>query len=262
MSQSTLSWSFIPCVVGTALLSASANAINQLLESPYDAQMKRTASRLLVVQRFTPLRAGTFALLSGCTGALTLWFGCSWCPALLGLLNLLLYVGVYTPLKRHHIFCTWAGAIVGAVPPLMGYASASALTLPAFVISAIVYCWQFPHFNGLSWNLRGEYTRAGYRVMCVVNERLCKTSSLRNTFALTPICSLAAPLTGLTSWAFAVDSLPLNLYFAYLALQFYRNADAKSARALFMYSLLYLPLIFVVMYLSRVVVMHPEQTTI
>lgn len=89
------------------------------------------------------------------------------------------FLGVYTPLKRHHIFCTWAGAVVGAIPPLMGYAAAGNLALPGFVIGALVYFWQFPHFNGLSWALRGEYTRAGYRVMCVLDERLCKASSLR-----------------------------------------------------------------------------------
>ncbi|VDD85785.1 unnamed protein product [Enterobius vermicularis] len=251
MSPSMVSWSIIPCVAGTALLSSSANSINQFLESPYDAQMKRTASRLLVTHRFTPLRACTFALLSGILGTLILWTGCNASTTFLGLLNLFLYVGVYTPLKRHHIFCTWAGAVVGAIPPLMGYAAAGNLALPGFVIGALVYFWQFPHFNGLSWALRGEYTRAGYRVMCVLDERLCKASSLRNTIALIPLCSLAAPLSGLTSWTFALDSLPLNLYFAYLALRFYRNADSKSSHSLFMYSLLYLPLVFVVMFMSR-----------
>ena len=88
-------------------------------------------------------------------------------------------LGVYTPLKRHHVASTWTGAVVGAIPPLMGYAAAGHFALPALVISSVVYCWQFPHFNGLSWNLRGEYSRAGYRVMCVVNERVCKASSLR-----------------------------------------------------------------------------------
>ena len=105
---------------------------------------------------------------------------CNALTAALGVLNLLLYVGVYTPMKRHHVGCTWAGAVVGAIPPLMGYAALSgALDLPALVLAAVLYSWQFPHFNGLSWNLRGDYSRAGYHVMCVTDEALCRRTTLR-----------------------------------------------------------------------------------
>uniref|UniRef100_A0A0N5AJI1 Heme O synthase n=1 Tax=Syphacia muris TaxID=451379 RepID=A0A0N5AJI1_9BILA len=260
MSTPTLSWTVFPCILGTSLLSSSANAVNQLIESPYDAQMTRTSSRLLVIHRFTPLHTCGFALLTGSFGSTILWFGCNWCTAILGLINFFLYVvtvlclflpGVYTPLKRHSIICTWVGAIVGAIPPLMGCAGSGNITLSSVILSALVYCWQFPHFNGLSWNLRDDYTRAGYRVMCVVNERLCRASSLRNTLALIPLCSIGAPLSGLTTWTFSFGSLPLNLYFSYLSLQFYHRADSKSARSLFIYSLLYLPLIFILMFLSK-----------
>lgn len=90
------------------------------------------------------------------------------------------FIGVYTPMKRYSIMCTWIGAVVGAMPPLMGYAAAAGSIQPAsLVLAAILYCWQFPHFNALSWNLRADYTRAGYRVMCAVNQRLCRFTSLR-----------------------------------------------------------------------------------
>lgn len=108
------------------------------------------------------------------------FLGCNNLTAALGLLNLGLYAGVYTPLKRYHIGCTWAGAVVGAIPPLMGYAAVTGTLDPAaFVLATILYSWQFPHFNGLSWNLRGDYSRAGYRVMCVTDEGICRRTTLR-----------------------------------------------------------------------------------
>lgn len=244
--------SFMACACGTALLSACANACNHLLEAPYDAQMKRTQSRLLVVHRFSPLHAVGFACAAATAGMAVLWMGCNALTAGLGLLNVFLYAGVYTPMKRHSIGCTWAGAIVGAIPPLMGYTAATGAIQPAaFVLAAILYSWQFPHFNALSWNLRGDYSRAGYRIMCVTNEGLCRRTTFRHSLALFGTCSLAAPLSNLTTWSFAFDSLPVNACLLYLAMKFSANPDAKTSRALFRYSLLYLPLIMVLMIVSK-----------
>ncbi|KAK6732048.1 hypothetical protein RB195_016427 [Necator americanus] len=240
------------CATGTALLSSAANACNQLLEAPYDAQMKRTQSRVLVVHRFSPLHALSFAGVTAVFGAGTLCYFTNPLAASLGLLNLALYVGVYTPLKRTHIACTWAGAVVGAIPPLMGYAAATGtLDASAMCLAAILYSWQFPHFNGLSWNLRGDYSKAGYRVMCVTNERLCRVTSIRHSLALVGLCSVAAPLTNLTSTTFALDSLPVNAYLCWLAYKFYKAPDAQNSRRLFFYSLFYLPLIMTLMVVSN-----------
>ncbi|RCN41887.1 protoheme IX farnesyltransferase [Ancylostoma caninum] len=236
----------------TALLSSAANACNQLLEAPYDAQMKRTHSRVLVVHRFSPLHALSFAGVAAVCGAGTLYFFANPLAAGLGVLNVALYVGIYTPLKRTHIACTWAGALVGAIPPLMGYAAATGtLDASAFCMAAILYSWQFPHFNGLSWNLRGDYSKAGYRVMCVTNERLCRVTSIRHSLALVGLCSIAAPLTNLTTITFALDSLPVNAYMCWLAYKFYKAPDAQNSRKLFFYSLFYLPLIMTLMVVSN-----------
>ena len=114
----------------------------------------------------------------------------------------------------------------------------------------VLYSWQFPHFNALSWNLRGDYSRAGYQMMSVTNPALSKRVAFRHTLFLFPIC-LAAPLSGLTMWFFAFDSSILNAYFSYLGYQFYKNGDSKSARALFRFSLIYLPLIVGLMLCSK-----------
>ncbi|CAJ0957551.1 unnamed protein product, partial [Mesorhabditis belari] len=238
----------LACSAGTALLSAAANACNQLLEAPYDAQMKRTQSRVLVVHRFSPLHALTFAGVTSAVGCGLLYSVCNPITAYLGAVNFLLYAGVYTPLKRMHIGCTWAGALVGAIPPLMGYAAASGtLDMASLCLAGILFSWQFPHFNGLSWNLRPDYSKAGYRVMCVTNERLCRVTSLRHSLALVGLCSIAAPLTGLTTVSFAIDSLPINALLVYLSYKFYKAPDSKNSRKLFFFSLLYLPVIMLLM---------------
>uniref|UniRef100_A0AAF5PI20 Protoheme IX farnesyltransferase, mitochondrial n=1 Tax=Wuchereria bancrofti TaxID=6293 RepID=A0AAF5PI20_WUCBA len=240
------------CTIGTALLSASANTFNHLLETPYDAQMRRTQSRLLVVHRFSPFHAVGFALSTAVVGIATLWTGCNPLTAALGLLNAFLYAGVYTPMKRYSIGCTWVGAVVGAMPPLMGYAGATGSIQPAsLVLAALLYCWQFPHFNALSWNLRADYTRAGYRVMCAVNQRLCRFTSLRYSAIILLLCSLGAPSANLTKWFFAVESLPFNGLLLYLSYKFYRHPDAKTSRTLFHYTLLHLPLIMMLMTVSK-----------
>uniref|UniRef100_A0AC35TJQ2 Protoheme IX farnesyltransferase, mitochondrial n=2 Tax=Rhabditophanes sp. KR3021 TaxID=114890 RepID=A0AC35TJQ2_9BILA len=243
---------FTACLIGTSLMSCSANAFNQWLESPYDSQMKRTQNRLLVTNKVTPLHAFTFANVCALTGGSLLYFGCNPLTAGLGLLNIGLYAGLYTPMKRLHIGSTWAGAVVGAIPPVMGYVAVSGqLDWAALVLALVQYSWQFPHFNGLSWNLRADYSRAGYRVMCVTDEVLCRKTTMRHSIALLGLCSIGAPLLGLTSYTFALDSIPVNLAMCYFAYKFYKTPDAKTSRNLFKYSLLYLPLIMILMVISR-----------
>ncbi|PAV59927.1 hypothetical protein WR25_17387 [Diploscapter pachys] len=242
----------VGCAAGTTLLSSAANACNQLLEAPYDAQMRRTQSRVLVVHRFSPLHAFSFATLTSLSGAAILLATTNPLTAFLGALNVGLYAGVYTPLKRSHIACTWAGAVVGAIPPLMGYCSMTGvLDAGALCLGAILFSWQFPHFNGLSWNLRDDYSRAGYRVMCVTNERLCRVTSLRHSILLFALCSVGAPLTNLTTNIFAIDSIPLNLGLLYLSYKFYKAPDAKNSRHLFFFSLFYLPCIMGLMIIDN-----------
>jgi hypothetical protein len=105
---------------------------------------------------------------------------------------------------------------VGAIPPLMGWAGCTGTLDPgAWILPGILYAWQFPHFNALSWNLRSDYSRAGYRMMSVTNPGLCRHTALRYTGALL-VLSCLAPVLDVTTWLFAVGSVPLNTYFMYL----------------------------------------------
>ncbi|KAK9718427.1 UbiA prenyltransferase family [Popillia japonica] len=245
-------WStFLLCMAGTSLLSGAANAVNQFHEVPFDAQMSRTKHRVLVCGRLTPLHAMSFAIISSATGLSILYWGVNGLTAGLGLTNLILYTSIYTPLKRISILNTWVGSLVGAIPPLMGWAAcANTLGPGAWLMAALLYCWQFPHFNALSWNLRPDYSRAGYRMMAVTNPGLCRRVALRHTIAILGL-SLAAPLTETTNWWFVLESTPLNLYFIYLAYNFYKDSSSQTSRKLFRFSLLHLPLLMTLFLLNK-----------
>lgn len=161
---------FVMCSVGTGLLSCAANSINQFFETPFDAQMSRTKNRVLVKGYLTPLHAVGFATVAASSGLAILSFGVNSLTGTLGIANLFLYTCIYTPMKRYSILNTWVGSIVGAIPPLMGWAGCSGnLEVGAWIFAGLLYAWQFPHFNALSWNLRPDYSRAGYRMMAVTD---------------------------------------------------------------------------------------------
>ena len=115
-------------------------------------------------------------------------------------------------------------------------------------MGGILYSWQFPHFHALSWNLRHDYTKAGYRMAAATNPRVCTQSSLNHTIGLLLMCSCLAPALDLTTLPFAIITLPVNISFIYLARKFKKNQDASSSRQLFKYSLYYLPVIIILLF--------------
>ncbi|KAG0344903.1 Protoheme IX farnesyltransferase, mitochondrial [Podila humilis] len=232
---------------GTALCITSANAYNQFVEPPYDAQMSRTRNRILVRKAVSPLHAWSFATLTGLGGTALLYAAVNPLTAALGAANLVLYAAVYTPLKRMSIANTWVGAVVGAIPPMMGWAACTgALDAEAWLLGLILYAWQFPHFNSLAWNLRADYSKAGYRMMAVTDPKLNARVSLRYSLALIPLVTLA-PYLDMTSWWFAVDGNIVNGVMLAGAANFWRKRDDKTARQLFFGSLIYLPVILALM---------------
>ncbi|XP_055851530.1 protoheme IX farnesyltransferase, mitochondrial [Episyrphus balteatus] len=252
---------FVLCSVGTGLMSAAANSINQYHEVPFDSQMSRTKNRVLVTGQLTPAHAIGFAVVSATTGLGMLYFGVNGLTAALGAGNLFLYTSIYTPMKRVSILNTWVGSFVGAIPPLMGWAGcAGTLDTGAWMLAGLLYAWQFPHFNALSWNLRPDYSRAGYRMMSVTNPALCRRTALRYTGALA-VLSVAAPLLDVTNPWFALETLPLNAYFCYLAWKFYQKSDSGSSRKLFRFSLIHLPALMVLFLLNKKRWIFAEQST-
>ncbi|RKO85771.1 UbiA prenyltransferase family, partial [Blyttiomyces helicus] len=237
--------------LGTALCVGSANAINQWVEAPYDAQMSRTRNRVLVRHAMSPLHAFGAGAGAGIAGVGILATCVNPLVAALGAANVVLYTCVYTPLKRTSIANTWAGAVVGAIPPMMGWAACTGGLEPgAWLLAAVLYSWQFPHFNSLSWNLRPDYSKAGYRMMSVTDPALNGRVALRHSIALFPM-GWAAPALGLTSWWFALDSTIVNAVMAYGAVRFWRRPSDKSARELFFGSLVHLPVFLALLMIHK-----------
>ncbi|KAJ8283481.1 hypothetical protein COCON_G00023310 [Conger conger] len=238
---------FLLASLGTGLASCAANSINQYFEVPFDSNMNRTKNRPLVRGQISPLHAVLFAAGCGVSGVSMLALAVNPLTGFLGALNVALYTCCYTPLKRLSIANTWVGAVVGAIPPVMGWTAATGSLDPgALLLGGLLYCWQFPHFNALSWNLREDYSRGGYRMMSVTHPTLCRKVALRHCLGLLGLSGLA-PALGVASWSFPLVALPINLYISGLALRFYSRADRASARSLFFCSLWHLPMLLLLL---------------
>lgn len=254
---------------GTALCSASANALNMLYEPSTDAKMSRTRNRPLVRQLISKPSAVFFAVLAGVAGVGALYFGVNPTVSGLGLANIVLYAGVYTPLKAVTAFNTWIGALVGGIPPLMGWAAAAGeaatrdgswrelllasdgSSIGGWVMAGLLFAWQFPHFMSLSWTIRDEYKAAGLRMLAWTNPARNARVALRYSLVFPPLC-LALCAAGVTNWGFAATSMPVNGWLIWEAVRFWRKeGHGGSARGLFWASVWHLPGIMILALLHK-----------
>lgn len=172
----------------------------------------------------------------------------------LGAANIALYAAVYTPLKVVSIANTWVGAVVGAIPPLMGWAAASGqLQMGSLVLASTLYFWQMPHFMALAWLCREDYARGGYQMLSRLDPTGRRTAAcaLRNCLYLLPVGMLAAAV-GLTSNAFAYESAFVSGAMTLSAAAFYSSPTNAAARALFKASLVHLPLFLAALLVHRI----------
>ena len=257
-SLNTLTLLFL--TTGTALCAASANAFNMLYEPKWDAMMSRTRNRPLVRGLISKRGALIFAVLSGVVGTGSLYYGVNPTVSFLGFLNIALYAAVYTPLKRVHVINTWVGAVVGGIPPLMGWAAGAGMSatdggwrelllgehnLGGWLLGGLLVAWQLAHFMSLSWSIRHEYKQAGYKMLSWVNPAMNGRVALRYSILMIPIC-IGLCYTEVTEWSFAVASAPVNLWMVKQAYSFWKYEGAKgSAKGLFWASVLHLPVVLV-----------------
>lgn len=236
--------------VGTFLCAASANTFNQVYERDYDARMFRTAHRPLPSGRISVAHATGFGLAAGLAGTGLLAVAANPLTAALGLGNIVLYAGAYTPLKQRTSFNTTVGAIVGAIPPLMGWAAATGGLAAAapWALATLLFAWQYPHFLALSWMCREDYQRGGYKMHAVLDPSGSSTAALAWRGALVlgalPVAMCAL---GETHVAFGIEALLINAVFLRNAWRFYRDPTHAKARGLFLSSLWYLPLVMLLM---------------
>ncbi|KAL2622146.1 hypothetical protein R1flu_002351 [Riccia fluitans] len=240
--------------VGTMLCAASANSFNQLLEIANDARMKRTMRRPLPSGRIGVPHALAFAVTCGVTGVTLLASKTNALTAELGAANIVLYTLVYTPLKQLHFINTWVGAVVGAIPPLMGWAAAAGqIDAGGWVLASALYFWQLPHFMALAFFCRHDYAAGGYKMLSLLDASGRRTAScaLRNCLYLLPLGFLAQHF-GVTSGYFGWENLLLTSGIGAMATLFYLKPSPETARRLFRTSLIYLPFFMSAMVFHRV----------
>ena len=244
----------VSTVVGTALVAGGASAFNQVLERVPDSLMRRTRLRPVPDGRLQPFESLVFATALALAGLALLAAAVNVISAMVALVTLLTYALVYTPLKRRSSFATVIGAIPGALPPVIGWAAArGALSQGAWVLFAIVFLWQLPHFLAIAWIYRDDYARAGFLMLPVIEPdgRSTARQAVFYCAALLPV-SLAPTLLGLANTTYFVAALALGLLFLVLTLKFARSRAIADARRLFFASIIYLPVLWILMIAGRV----------
>lgn len=227
---------------GTFLTASCANTLNQLYERHNDKLMTRTKSRPLPSGRISPRYAIIFAAATGATGAWML-YEVNPTTAALGVFNVVLYAGVYTPMKQMTWYNTWVGSVVGAVPPAMGWTAANGpASFGSLVLPTALFLWQIPHFLGLAWLHAADYERAGYRMLPYYDPLGHRTARImvRYSVLMMPI-GAAAVLGGIADPPFAVEAAAAGVFITHFAMKFSADRRLKAARLVFTRSLWYLP---------------------
>jgi len=232
----------VHALIGTALVAAGTNALNQYVERDLDAKMHRTRSRPLPAGRMTPRTALLFSTAIAILGTLYLGVFVNWLTAVLGAFTLTSYIFVYTPLKRVSTICTLVGAIPGAIPPLMGWTAATnALTPGGWIAFGILFLWQLPHFMAISWMYRDDYARGGFAMLSVRDEdgSAVARQAILYTFALLAV-SVLPWIFGMAGLVYLIGAVVSGVMLLAAAIRFFHDRDIKHARSVFMISNLYL----------------------
>jgi heme o synthase len=219
----------------------------------YDAQMRRTARRPLASGRIAPSHALWFGVLVSIFGVVYLAISTNALASLLAALTLLSYLFLYTPLKRLTPLCTLVGAIPGAAPPLIGWAAARGrLDSTAWILFAIVFLWQLPHFMSIAWMYREDYARAGYLVLPAseLKDRFVAWQCLLPALGLFVVAVVPA-LRGQSGMVYFAGALVLGGIFLYYSARFALQRSVASARRLLLASILYLPALFALLALDK-----------
>jgi protoheme IX farnesyltransferase len=241
-------------MLGTALLASGASALNQLIEREHDGKMRRTQSRPLPSGRLQPPTVLFIGGFSSLLGIVYLGLAVNLLTSLIGTATLLTYVFVYTPLKRVTWLNTAIGAIPGALPPLMGWTAArNDMTREGWALFGILALWQIPHFLAIAWMYREDYARAGFKMLPIVDPvgRRTGRQAVSHTRGLLAI-SLTPSLFKVTGPIYLIGAVLLGSVFVWYAIQFARDVTVARARQLFYVSILYLPLLLVIMVLDKI----------
>ena len=240
-------------MIGTALVAGGAAALNQVWERDTDRLMRRTSQRPLASRRLQVLEGAWFGIVLGAAGLTELLLAVNITAAWVAAVTLISYVLFYTPLKTRSSLSTLVGAVPGALPPVIGWAAAKGqIDLPAIVLFGIVFFWQMPHFLAIAWMHRDDYARAGIPLLPVLEPdgRRTGQQALQYSLALGPV-SLMPVLVGIAGPVYAAVAVLLWGAMLLMASRFARDRSNEHARALFLFSLAYLSLLWMALVIDR-----------
>jgi protoheme IX farnesyltransferase len=240
---------FVNTLIAITLLAFGVATLNQYWERELDVLMTRTASRPLPTGRVSHLEALIFGVAQCAVAEVYLALAVNPLTAFLGLLVIVGYVLVYTPLKTRTSASTAIGAIPGALPPLMGWtAAANEISIGAWALFAMQFLWQFPHFLSIAWLFRAEYAKAGIKMLPVVEPsgRITFRQIVLFSIMLLPV-SLAPFFFGISGWVFLVGGTILGVWMLYASVAAARAKTDAANRKLLLVTVIYLPLLFILM---------------
>lgn len=254
-AESTINWVAIGILaLGGFLVTGASNALNQVLEKDYDKLMKRTANRPLATGRMSVSEAVMAAGLMSVIGITLLALFNVW-AAFFGMLALLLYAFVYTPMKRVSPIAVLIGAFPGALPTLIGAVAVQGeLTMLGLMLFAIQFFWQFPHFWSIGWLGYEDYNKAGYKLLPAKYGQEDRNTGLQSflyALFLLPI-GLMPYWAGVSGIISAIFVLILSGIYAGLGWNFYRQNDRKAALRLMFFSFLYNPMVLIALFLDKI----------
>jgi protoheme IX farnesyltransferase len=232
-------------MIGVSLVAAGTSALNQYIERDRDGRMERTRNRPLPAGRMAPREAVAFGLLTITGGLLIVGFGVNVLAACLTAATSAIYVLLYTPLKTRTTLNTLVGAVPGALPPMIGWAAATGkVELGAFVLFAILYVWQLPHFWSIAWFYRDDYKRGGMKMLSVEDPDGGMLARQISLWCVTLIVTSLLPvLVGMAGRTYAIGAVALGLGFLAAGIINQHKRTRRSTRGVFFASLVYLPLL-------------------
>lgn len=253
-SQTPINWIlFMWLTIGGFLVTGSSNAFNQIMERELDKLMDRTTNRPLPDYRMTLPEAYSIALATGLGGLFILYYFVNVQCGILGTVALFSYVFAYTPLKRITPFAVFIGAIPGAIPTALGYVAASGeISHAAFILFALQFFWQFPHFWAIAWVVNDDYLKAGFELL--PTKKRDKGSAMQTVvyaMALIPV-SVLPYLFHISGIYSMIVLLIAALWFLYKAVMLYRELSIEAARKLMFASFVYLPVVLIALVIDKV----------
>jgi len=240
--------------LGGLLITGSANAVNQVVEKDTDAMMNRTAKRPVASGRMTIAEGWAFAIIAGLAGVFILWYFFNGLSAVIAAFSWFVYAFMYTPLKKVSAVSVLVGAVPGALPCLIGWAAGQdELTIGGWVLFAIQFFWQFPHFWAIAWIAHKDYSKAGFKLMPSV-EGPTKYSAIQSviySLILVPVGTLPF-LVGMSGTVSFWIVLVANLWMVWLSVKLYRMMETKAARGVMFGSYIYLPVVLLALLADKI----------